>query len=152
MKLSPILFVGVMVLLSSCSTATKENYQQAYEQYLCDGDVTMTTLRALDTGDIPRTKRVMMCSMHMTLDGLAFLGPQSHPTPEQKQEEIKLAREVLNYMLAHRDDFDPRLLSVKFGLRGMRKILTEPEDVRRLTKLTDYLAGVEKKLLETQKP
>ena len=55
-------------------------------------------------------------------------------------------------MLAHREEFDPRLPSVRMGVRGLQKILTQPEDVRRLTELSDYLAGVEKKMGETFKP
>ena len=58
----------------------------------------------------------------------------------------------MDYMLAHREEFDPRLPSVRMGVRGLQKILTQPEDVRRLTELSDYLAGVEKKMGETFKP
>ena len=150
MKFLTIMFAGVMVFLSACST--QPNYQQAYEQELTDGSVTMTTLRALDTGDISKTRRVAMGSLHMTLHALVNSESRARPTPEQKQDEIKLAREVLNYMLMHREDYDPRLPSVRFGVRSLQKILTETEDVRRLTELSDYLAGVEKKKSETQKP
>jgi len=44
-------------------------------------------------------------------------------------------------MLAHRDEWDSRLPSVQAGMRGLQKILTEPEDVRRLKELSDYLAA-----------
>ena len=152
MKLPLILFICATVFLSACSTQPKENYQQAYEQSFADGSVAMTTLQALDTGDIRKTRRVAMTGLHMTLDELSYLDAHLHPTPEQKQEEVKLAREVLDYMLAHRDDFDSRLLSVRAGMRGLQKILTEPDDVRRFTELSDYLAEVEKKMSETQKP
>jgi hypothetical protein len=135
MRFPAILSAGAMVFLSGCCTQPKENYQQAYEQDLADGSVTMTTLWALDTGDIRKTRQVAMTGLHMTLDELSYLDAHSHPTPEQKQDEIKLAREVLDFMLAHHDDFDPRLPSVQAGMRALRKILTEPNDVRRLTEL-----------------
>jgi hypothetical protein len=152
MRLLAILFTVVMLFLTACSTQPKENYQQAYEQYLADGSVTMMTLRALDTGDIQKTRRVAMTSLHVTLDALADFAAQAHPTTAQKQETVKLAREVLDYMLVHREDYDPRLPSVRVGVRSLQKILTEPDDVRRLTELSAYLAGVEKKMSETQKP
>lgn len=76
---------------------------------------------------------------------------QTHFTPEQKQEEITLARGALDYMLLHRDDFDPRLPSVRIGVRALQKILTVPDDVRQRTELSACLAGVEKKMSETTK-
>ena len=152
MRFLAILSAGALIFLSACSTQPKENYQQAYEQYLTDGSVTMTTLRALDTGDIQKTRRVAMTSLHVTLDALADFAAQAHPTPEQKQETVKLARAVLDYMLVHREDYDPRLPSVRVGVHSLQKILTEPDDVRRITELSDYLAGVEKKMSETQMP
>lgn len=152
MKLLLILLIGAMVFLSACATSRKEGYQQAYELWLSDGSVTMMTLHALDSGDIPKTKRMMSTQLLVTLDGLRDFAAQAHPTPQQKQDEIKLARDVLDYMLKHPDDFDPRLPSVRVGVLGLRRILTEPDDVRQLTELSDYLAGVEKKMSETQKP
>lgn len=150
MKSTLILFLGL--LLTGCSTAPKENYQQAYESSLVDGAVMMTTLRTLDTGDIRKTRQIAMTSLHVTLSFLPTYAAQAHPTAEQRQEELALARGVLDYMLAHREEFDPRLPSVMMGVRGLKKILTQPEDVRRLTELSDYLSGVEKKMGETSKP
>jgi hypothetical protein len=47
-------------------------------------------------------------------------------------------------MIQHRDEWDARRLDVKGGIRGLRYLLTNPEDVRRLKELTDYLAEHEK--------
>lgn len=150
MKFAVNLILGV--LLTSCSPAPRENYQQAFEASLADGGVMMTTLRTLDTGDIRKTRQVAMASLHVTLSSLPTYAAKAQPTVKQKQEELALARGVLDYMLAHREEFDPRLPSVRMGVRGMQKILTQPVDVRRLTELSDYLAGVEKKIGETSKP
>jgi hypothetical protein len=153
MKSTLIVFLGVItVLVSGCSTAPKENYQQVYEQSLADGSVTMVTLRSLDSGDIRKTKQIGMTSLYVTLEILADAAGHAHPTPEQKQEEIALAREVLGYTLLHRGDIDPRLPSVRIGVHALQKILTAPDDVQRLTELSDYLAGVEKKMSDTTKP
>jgi hypothetical protein len=152
MRFPAILFAGAMMFLSACSTPPKESYQQAYECWLTDGSVTMMTLHKLDSGDVKTAKKMMMTQLFVTLDGLPDFSAQAHPTNEQKQDEIKLARDILDYMLKHREDFDPRLPTVRVGVRAMRKILTEPDDLRRLTELSDYLAGVEKKMSETQKP
>jgi hypothetical protein len=89
----------------------------------------ITTLRALDTGDILKTRQIGMASLHVTLSSLSRLTTQAHPTPEQKQEELALARAALDYMLAHREEFDPRLPSVRIGVRALQKILTTPDDV-----------------------
>jgi hypothetical protein len=140
MKSTFVLFFGL--LLAGCRTAPKENYQQAYEASLADGAVMMTTLRTLDTGDIRKTRQVAMTSLHVTLSFLPTCAAQAHPTAEQKQEELALARGVLNYMLAHREELDPQLPSVQMGVRGLQKILTQPGDVQRLAELSDYLAEV----------
>lgn len=142
MKSTAALFASILV--AGCSTAPKENYQQAYESSLADGTVTMTTLHALDSGDIRKTRQVAMTSLHVTLSFLPLYSAKAHPTPEQKREELTLARDVLNYMEAHREEFDPRLPSVKAGMRGLREILIAPDDARQVTELSDYFAGVEK--------
>jgi hypothetical protein len=150
MKSTLTLFLGL--LLTGCCTAPKENYQQAYEASLADGGVMLTTLRTLDTGDIRKTRQVAMTSLHVTLSFLPTFAAQAHPTAEQKQGELALARGVLDYMISHREEFDPRLPSVRMGVRGLQRILTQPEDVQRLRELSDYLAGVEKKIGGTSKP
>lgn len=147
-----MLILLLAALLAGCNTAQKENYQQAYEESLAEGRVMMNTLRALDTGDITKSKHIAVTSLHVTLSFLPIFAAKSHPTAEQKQEELALARDVLDYMLAHREEFDPRLLSVREGVRGLQKIFTQPEDVRRLKELSDYLTEAEKKMSETTNP
>jgi hypothetical protein len=142
MKCTLILLIG---LLTGCSTP-KENYQQAYEASLVEGRVMMTVLQSLDTGDVRKTRKLGMLSLHLTLSFLPHYAAETNPTAEQRQEELALARGVLDYMLVHRDELDPRLGSVRMGIRGLQKILTHPEDVQRLTELSDYLAGVEKNM------
>ena len=85
-----------------------------------------------------------------TIQDRLALGRSAVSALERAEAEARTWQHT--YMLRHRDDFDPRLPSVQAGLRGMKKILTEADDVRRLTELTDYLTGVEKKMSETQKP
>jgi hypothetical protein len=149
MKSTAAIFASILV--AGCSTAPKENYQQAYESSLADGRVTMTTLRALDNGDIRTARQVAMTSLHVTLSLLPSIAAKAHPAPEEKQEELALARDVLNYMVAHREDFDPRLPSVKAGMRGLREILIAPDDARQVRELSDYFAGVEKAPTENTK-
>jgi hypothetical protein len=149
MKIFTILLFVAALLLSGCSPAPKEGQPKAYDLWLDDGTITMFLLHKLDAGDIAVTKRAMMTQVLVTLDGLPDFAAQTHPTAEQKQEEIKLARDVLDYMLKHREDLDPR---VRLGVRAMQNMLTEPDDVRRLKELSDYLAGAEKSLSEAHKP
>ena len=112
----------------------------------------MSMLHTLDSGDIQKTKRMVSNLLLLSLNGLPDFAAEANPTPQQKQYELKLAKDVLDYMMKHREDFDPRFPTVRLGVRRMQKLLTEPDDVRRLTELSDYLAGVEKKMSETKKP
>ncbi len=65
---------------------------------------------------------------------------------------VAVARKTLDYMLRHRDEWNAEGLDVKAGLRGLRYILTEPEAVRRLDELSDYLNPVERKQPEARRP
>ena len=150
MKYTALLLASV--LFAGCSVTPHENYQQAYESSLAEGRVAMTILHALDSGDIRKTRQVTMTSLHVTLSGLPTYAARAHATHEQRQEELSLARDVLNYMLAHREDFDPRLPSVKAGMRGLREMLTGSDDARQLAELSDYFAGVEKSAAGSARP
>jgi hypothetical protein len=122
----------------------KADYQQPYYAWIGDGQATMDILRVLDEGDIHKVRHAEMSRLLVTLDALADMDAHSQSDPLEKQDEVKLASDALDYMLAHRDEFDPRLPSVQAGVRAMQKILTRPDDVRRLKELTDHYAEIEK--------
>jgi hypothetical protein len=143
---------SLAMLLIGCSTVPRENHQQAYGESLTHGQVMMFTLRTLDAGDVAKTRRVAMTSLYVALAFLPIHAAQINPTPEQKQEELALARDVVDYMLLHRNELDPRYATVRMGMKGLQKILTEPEDTRRLGELSDYLSAAERKLSSTAKP
>ena len=91
-----------------------------------------------------------MIPVFVNLDAVRYytVKGMASPTPEQKQEWTKLARETLDYMLLHRDEWDSRRLSVQAGLRGLRHFLRDPEEIRRVNELSEYL----QKRSEAQKP
>jgi hypothetical protein len=152
MRFSSILpLLGAMMFLSSCRTQmqSKADWQQPYYSYIGDGQATMDILRALDEGDIHKVRYAEMMRLLVGLGALASMDEHSQSDPLEKQDEVKLASDTLDYMLAHRDEFDPRLPNVKAGVRAMQEILTRSDDVRRLKELTDHYAEVEKRL---QKP
>jgi hypothetical protein len=149
MKLPVILFVGATVFLSACSTTPKENDQQAFEADLTEATLFLKTLYTLDSGDIAKTRNVAM--IPVSLDIWSLPAYKSHPTLEQRQELVALARDTMGYLSTHRQEFDGRLPSIQMCLRGLRNILTEPDDVHRLQELSDYFSEAEKKM-ETQKP
>jgi hypothetical protein len=70
---------------------------------------------------------------------------KANATPEQKEELVLLARKTLDYVLQHKEDWNPELLDVQAGVRGLKRILTQPEDVRKLQELLDYFSQVERK-------
>lgn len=152
MKLATVLFAGAAVLLSSCGTPPKENGQQAFESSLSEAQLFMKTLRTLDSGNIEKTRQVAFTTVCVDLTFLEYFAEKGNPTAEQKQQMVVIEREALDYMVIHKDEFDPRLLSAVGAIRGMRQILTEPEDVRRLNELSDYFADREKNMSDSEKP
>ncbi len=154
MKFLAILFVGAAMFLSSCCTPPKENYQQAIQSDLVQAQVSFRTLKPVDSGDTVKARHLLMLPVWMGLDGARFYSVEglASLTPQERQDWTTLARQTLDYMLLHKDDWDLRLLDVQAGMRGLRYFLATPEDVQRLNELSDYLAAAEKKKSEDEKP
>jgi hypothetical protein len=146
MKILPVLLVGASVILSGCCTTPEENEQQAFESELSEATLFMQTLTALDSGDIAKTRKIAEIPVFVDIVGLPSFAAKGHPTPEQKQELVALARHVLDYLQRHRSELDPRLPTIGAAMGGLQKILTEPEDIRRLQELSDYFAAARTKL------
>jgi hypothetical protein len=108
MKYFSILLIGALVVLSSCSTAPRENDQQAFEANVSEATLFMATLNTLDSGDIAKTRAAAEIPVLVDSASLPYFAAKGHPTPEQKQEMVALARQIRDYMLRHRSDFDPR--------------------------------------------
>jgi len=143
MKSSMIYFAGLAVVLVSGSCSTEKAVdQQGYASSLVEADINVKILAALDSGDVSKARKMAVLPIFLDLDYLQFCTTRGivSPTPEQTRESVKLARETLDYMLHHRDDWDSRRLDVQAGIRGIQKILTEPEDVTKLKELSDFLA------------
>jgi hypothetical protein len=138
MRFQRILFVAVVMCLAACSTTPRQNDQQAFESTLTEAGLFLKTLQTLDSGDIAKTRQVAMIPIYVDMASLPDYAAKSHLTAEQTQELTAVARGTLDYLLAHRKEFDGRLLTVQMCVRGLRKLLTEPEDVRKLTELSDY--------------
>ena len=127
---------AALLFLTGC--ATENVKQEAFNRNLVDGFVTMYTLHSLDDGKTNNAVRNETQRLAMEVDGLAFSDPPAHLAPDVKQSEIALARQVLDYYNKHRADMDPRSPEVQAAMEGLKKILTEPDDVKRLKKLLDY--------------
>jgi|ERR1017187_4285607 hypothetical protein len=142
MKFLLILFAGALILLSACSAQPRENYQQAIQSDLVQAQVSFRTLKPVDSGNTVKARHLLMLPVWMGLDGARFDSVEglASLTPQERQDWTTLARQTLDYMLLHKDDWDPRLLDVQAGMRGLCYFLTGPEDVRRLKELSDYLA------------
>jgi hypothetical protein len=132
-----------MLLLTACSTPPRQNDQQSFERDLSEASLFLKTLQALDSGDVAKARQIAMVPVLVDMASLPDYA-KSHLTAMQKHELILLARNTLDYLTAHRVEFDGHLPSIQACIRGLRNILTDPEDVRRLNELSDYF--------EEQKP
>ena len=126
------------MFLAGCSTTPRQNDQQAFESDLSEAGLFLKTLQTLDSGDIAKTRQIAMIPICVDMASLPSYAAKSDLTAEQKQQLVSVARGTLDYLLAHRQEFDGGLPSIQMCVRGLRKILTEPEDVRRFDELTDY--------------
>jgi hypothetical protein len=142
------LLVGVAAGFCFRSWVPSENYQQTFESDLAEAKLFMMTLQKLDSGDVSKTRIMGTTPVFEDLDSLRYYSVKgwASPTPEQRQEWKAVASETLDYMLRHKEEWDPRLLSVRDGIRGLGAILSDTEDVRHLSELTNYLSSVEQKM------
>jgi hypothetical protein len=146
------LLVGLAIGFCIRSWLPLENYQQAFDANLTEARMFMMTLQKLDSGDVTKTRSIAIFPVFVNLDSLRYYNIKgwASPTSGQRLEWKILAKETLNYMLQHKDEYDPRLPSVRYGIRGLSAILSESEDIRHLSELTNYLASVEQKMRTNQ--
>lgn len=140
MKFTFVLPVGVaMLILQGCSTPPRWNDRQAYETRIGGGDRMLDVLQALDTGGAEQMRRTALQEANRMLVDLPAVAANAYLTAADTARGTAFARDLLNYELAHKDELAGSGADV--GLIWLKRILTEPEDVRRLTELEGYLAG-----------
>lgn len=142
-----ILFATLLVaVLTGCRTSPKPNYQQANEADLTAATVALDLLKVLDKGQIDRARRIALIQPSLALDFARFYCSRGHISlpAEQKREWTNIARQTLDFMLRHPDEWDPADLSIQAGVRGLKYFLTDLHDVPQLKELVDRLAAREK--------
>jgi hypothetical protein len=138
MKIRHIAFLGAIVFLAACSTPPRQNDQQAFDSEFSEAQLFLMTLQALDSGDVAKTSKIAMFPVCEDIASLSSDAAKDSLTTGQKQKLVLLARGTLDYLFTHRQQIDGRLESVQRCVRGLKKILTGPDDVRRLAELSDY--------------
>ena len=138
MKIPHIAFLGAAVFLAACNTPSRQNDNQAFDGEFSEARLFLMTLQALDSGDAAKTRQIALFPVCEDIASLSSDAAKDGLTTGQKQKLVSLARSTLDYLLAHRQQIDGRLTSVQRCVRGLKVILTNPDDVRRLTELSDY--------------
>jgi|GEM_PF-2744625 len=110
----------------------------------------LAALHSLDSTNVVQARKILLLPVFLDLDFWASADDyaKANATEEQKTELLSLAHKTLDYLLKHKEEIDPRFPDVKAGVRGLEKILTQPEDIRKLQGLADYFLQVEKKMPE----
>ncbi len=155
MKFCHLLSAGLAaILLLSCRKPADldAQFQKAIESDLLHSHTFLRTLHALDSGDPTKARKLAIIPVLMDLDFAQYYFTKglSSPTPEQTKQWTEIASDTLDYMLKHREEWDPQSVDVQGGMRGLRYFLTKPEDVRRLDELSAQLIENRKKLLKFQ--
>jgi hypothetical protein len=134
------------MFLSACRTTPKFDYQYAYHMALVRCSVSLETLQAFDAGDVDKARIVALSQVNGGLMMLHDIAAKVHPEPWQKEEQLALAKGVLDYMFVHRAEIDLRW---GVNVSGLKAMLTDPEDLRRLAELEVCLARAEEKIRES---
>jgi hypothetical protein len=141
---------AVLLLLGCGTTDPKWNDQQAYEGRIGGANRQMGILHALDAGGVHVARRAALQTVNGMLIDLPSLETKVHVTPEEKTKETALARDILDYELLHKNELDGRW-GADMGLPWLKRILTEPEDIRRLAELEACIATSREKIAESNR-
>ncbi len=126
------------MLLAACNTPPRQSDLQTFDSEFSEAQLFLMTLQTLDSGDVAKTRKTAMFPVCEDIASLSSEAAKDGLTTGQKQKLVSLARGTLDYLLAHRQQIDGRLESVQRCVRGLKKILMSPDDVRRLAELSDY--------------
>ena len=149
MKYPVIILAGLaLVFLPACRTSPKFDYQYAYDMDLVRCSVSMETLQAFDVGDVDKVRIIALSQVNGGLMMLYGIAAKAHPEPWQKEKQLALAKGVLDYMFIHRAEIDLRW---GVNVSGLKAMLTDPEDLRRLAELEVCLARAEEKMRESNR-
>ena len=115
------------------------NYKQAFESNLADVNVSLRALKSLESADVKKAKQLLQTTMFLNFSFLPVFAEKFKMNSEQKDEYADLAKEVLNYCCEFKDELNPKLPTVQWGLRGLSQTLTDTNDLARLEQLVDAL-------------
>jgi hypothetical protein len=135
----------VLALLSSCATTPKEDFAQIVEDDVIDEKISLNILLALDSGDVARAREFAETPMLVDASTLPYYAANGHLRFGQKEAMIAMARKILDYMERNKSELKSRPNQTRPAVLGLQKILTGPQDVRRLQVLSDYFAAEDKK-------
>jgi hypothetical protein len=116
------------------------DYAQAYDANATDGMTRLRILEALDKGDIPKAKRLLMTTMNIDAGFLPVFGARAKISKEKRAQATKFARGYLDYLAAHTNEIAVGRLDFTGCFIGLGQLLEDsPEDMTRLTNLIQRL-------------
>jgi len=115
------------------------NYKQAFDSDLADVNVSIRALKSLESGDVKKAKKLLQTTMLLKFSFMPVFAEKFKMNAEQKTEYAALAKEVLNYYCEYKEELNPKLPTVQWGLRGLSQTLTDTNDLARLEQLMDSL-------------
>lgn len=116
------------------------DYAQAYDANATDGMTRLRILEALDKGDIPKAKRLLMTTMNVDAGFLPVFGAKAKISKEEQAQATKFARGYLDYLASHTNEIPAGRLDFTGCFIGLGQLLEDsPEDVTRLTNLIQRL-------------
>jgi hypothetical protein len=115
------------------------NYKQAFDSNFADLNVSIRALKSLESGDVKKAKQMLQTTMFLNFSFMPIFAEKFKMSTEQKTEYAALAKEVLNYCCEYKDELNPKLPSVQWGLRGLSQTLTDTNDLAQLEQLMGSL-------------
>jgi hypothetical protein len=126
-------------------TEDKTDNSQAFLTDLTEGSTSLMIVKQLDGGNVVTARNMLLTRIKLVVSFLPVYQKRTKIDAKTLADAKTFARDVLDYLIAHKDELDPRFLDLQWALAGLAQLFDDdPVQSQRLLGLVDELAKKKK--------
>jgi len=119
----------------------KTDYSQAFLTDLTEGSTSLMIVKQLDAGKAETARKMLLTKVKLVVGFLPVYQKSAKIDAKTLADAKGFAKDVLDYLIAHKDELDPRFIDLQGALVGLAQLLgDDPEQRNRLSGLMDELS------------
>jgi hypothetical protein len=124
----------------------KTDYSQAFLTDLTEGSTSLMIVKQLDGGNVVIARRMLLTNIKLVVGFLPVYQKRAKIDAKTLTDAKVFAKDVIDYLIAHEDELDPRFPDLQGALVGLVQIFSDdPEQTQRLSRLMDELSKKKQK-------